>query len=141
MNYYLTENFSIAATVDPQLLNNNSVTSDWVDMSLYRKVSFILNVGATDITVDAKLQEATDSSGTSAQDITGFAITQLTATDDNEQVVIEIDATELSEDYTHVALVVTIGNGSTGAQISAIGLGYEARYVEVDHLASVTEVV
>jgi hypothetical protein len=141
MNYYLSENFSIASTVDPQLLNNNSVTSDWVDMSLYRKVSFILNVGATDITVDAKLQEATDSSGTSAQDITGFAITQLTATDDNEQVVIEIDATELSENYTHVALVVTIGNGSTGAQISAIGLGYEARYVEVDHLASVAEVV
>jgi hypothetical protein len=141
MNYYLTENVSIAATVDPQLLNNNSVTSDWVDMSLYRKASFILNVGATDITVDAKLQEATDSSGTSAQDITGFAITQLTATDDNEQVVIEIDATEVSEDYTHVALVVTIGNGSTGAQISAVGLAYEARYVAVDHLASVTEVV
>jgi hypothetical protein len=141
MNYYLTENVSIVATVDPQLLDDGSVTSDWIDMSLYRKVSFIVNVGATDTTFDAKLQEATDDSGTSAQDITGFAITQLTANDDNKQVVIEIDATEISEDYTHVALVVTAGDGTLGVNVSAVGLAYEARYVAGDHLASVVEVV
>lgn len=141
MNYYLAENFRIAATVDPQLLDNDSVTSDWVDLSTYRKATFIVNVGATDTTFDAKLQEATSSAGASAQDITGFAITQLTASDDNEQVVIEIDATELSDGFTHVALVVTAGNGTTGVQVSAVGLAYEARYAAVEHLASVTQVV
>lgn len=141
MNYYLSENFSIAATIDPQAVDNGSVTSDWVDMSLYRKVSFILNVGDTDVTVDAKLQEAKDASGTDNQDITGFAITQLADTDDNEQVVIEIDSTDLSSGFSHVALVVTAADGTTGALVSAVGLAYDARYVAVSHLASVTQVV
>lgn len=141
MNAYLSEFASIAATIDPQLLDGAAATSDWVDCSLYRKITFIVNVGATDIAFNAKLQEATSDAGADAQDITGFAITPLGASDDNEQVVLEINTEEVSEGFTHVALVATAGNGVLGVNVSAVGLGYDARYEPVEHLASVTQIV
>jgi len=94
----LHEDLAVVAAIDPQTLNDASATSDWVDMSKFDEVVFVVAVGATDATVDAKLQEASDASGTGAADISGKAITQLGATDDNKQAVIRVRADELSAD-------------------------------------------
>lgn len=138
---HFTEEYALVATIDPQTLDNASATSDWVDMSMYNRAVFAVCVGATDTTVDAKLQSATASDGTGAADMTGKAVTQLTATDDNKQVVLEIRAEEMPADTSYCAVVVTAGDGTSGALVCAVGMGTVARYTPVEHLASVAEVV
>jgi hypothetical protein len=139
----LSEALGVMATIDPQLVDNATVSSDLVDMGVVRRLMFVLNVGATDTTVDAKLREAQDSGGTGEQDLSGKAITQLGATDDNKQVIIEVAAEELSAGFTHVSLDVTVGDGDTGAYVSAVGLGGIPRHhpASDDDLASVAEIV
>ena len=55
----------------------------------------ILSIGACNGTVDFELRQATDTAFGTEKEITGKAITQLTASDDNEQAIINLDASEL----------------------------------------------
>lgn len=127
MSERLNEAVAVVATIDPQLVDNTTVSSDLVDMSKFRRVMFVLSVGAVDTTVNAKLREARDSGGTGEQDISGKSIAALGASDDNKQVILEVSAAELSSGYTHVSLNVTVGDGATGAYVSAVGLGGNGR--------------
>lgn len=141
MTNNINEELALVATIDGQLLDNASATSDWVDMENGAHLMFTIGIGATDTTVDAKLQEADDASGTNAADITGKAITQLSGTDDNKQAILEVRGDELSKKF--VALVVTAGDGATGAQVYAIGQLGRLRYKPASNfnLASVAEIV
>lgn len=143
---YLSEKVAVGAAIDPQLVDNNNVTSDYIDMSKFERVMFVVQVGATDTTVDAAIMAATDSGGTSAAAVSGKAITQLGATDDNKQAILEINAAEvaaLSGSKTHVACKITVGDGSTGAYVSCIGLAAEPRFhpASDNDVASVAEIV
>jgi hypothetical protein len=125
-----SDEVAVVATIDPQLGDNAAYTSDWVDMGKFAQAMFILSVGATDITIDAKIQSADDSSGTNAADLpTAIALTQIAATDDNKQYILTVREDQLNAGDTHAALVVTVGNGSVGAQISAVGLGFGSNYL------------
>jgi len=142
----LYEQVGIMATIDPQLVDAAAATSDWVYMQKIDRLMFIVKLGATDITVDVKLQQASDSSGTGAADISGYSVTQLAATDDNKQVIIEIDAAAViaaSATKPYVACVVTVGDGSNGAYIDATGLGYwyDHSMPADNDLASVVQIV
>ncbi len=72
---------AIVASIDPEAQGAATVTSDWVDASLFHQFMAILQTGvmAATSTVDLKVRQATDSSGTGVKDITGKSITQLTA--------------------------------------------------------------
>ena len=143
MIYYPTDDMAVAGAIDPQLVDNASATSDWVSLRDFDYVVFVLNVGATDITVDAKIQSADDSSGTNAADITSLAITQLGATDDNKQAVLVVRKDQLAAGDTHAAIVVTVGDGTTGAYVSAVCLGFVGDYGPASQydVASVAEIV
>jgi len=137
------ERNAVAATIDPQIVDNATVTSDYIAVKNGFAVIFTLLLGAIDTTVDAVIKEATDSSGTSAQSITGKAITQVADTGDNTQRIIEVRADELSAGFTHVAIAVTAGNGTVGAYVAAVGELAELRYQSATNfdLASVTEII
>ena len=141
----LSQRVAVVAKIDPQLVDAAAKTSDYVDMTKFEKAIFILLVGATDITVDMKLRSFTNGSGGGGADITGKAITQYTADDDNKVAIIEITAEELAQvsGATHVAAVATVGDGSTGAQIALVALGGEAKYLPAVNynLAAVKEIV
>lgn len=146
MTTKLSERIAVVGVIDPQVVDDADATTNWVDMSKHHKVAFVLNIGATDIEVDAKLVEALTDSGGTPQDISGLAITQLDATTgENAQTVLEVASNELdqADSYRYVALKVTVGDGTSGAYISAIALGGDLRYgpaTDVD-LASVAEIV
>jgi hypothetical protein len=112
----------IVSVIKPTLTNNASVNSGWLSMMDAARLFAIINVGATDITLDAKIQQATDSSGSNAKDITGAAITQYTATDDDKFASIDLEAAalDLANNFNYVRLSITVGNGSTGAYVSAV---------------------
>lgn len=121
---------AFAGAVDPQSINNNSLSSDWVDISRFRSALIVLMVGVTDTTVDFKLQEAKDSSGTGAQDLTGRSITQFTGSDDNKQAAVAVSEEQLTRNsgYRYVRGVATVGSGATGALVAVAAIGLCPRF-------------
>lgn len=122
---------AILATIDPASTAASTVLTAWVSLAEWHSIAAILQTGAlgASATVDAKLRQATDASGTSAKDITGKAITQLVkASNDNDQVIIQCTGEDLdvNNGFTHVALSVTVGTAAS--LIAAVVLGCNPRY-------------
>jgi hypothetical protein len=130
-----------AAEIPPQSANNTTKDTGWVDMRKFQEAMFIALVGATDSTIDAKLQEAQDSGGTGAQDLSGKAATQFT--DDNKVVVFNLKAEELTKTgYTHARMRLTLGNG-TAQLVAGLALGSCPRFgpASDDKASDVAQVV
>jgi hypothetical protein len=122
----------ILATLDPASVAASTVLTSWVPVAKWHSVAAILQTGVlgASATVDAKLRQAQDSSGTGAKDITGKAITQLVkASHDNKQAIIEAKADDLDQagGFTHVALSVTVGTAAS--ILGAVLFGHNARYL------------
>lgn len=139
-----SDQVALLAAMSPVSQAATTVVSSYVPMSDCDAILAILETGVlgTSATVDVKLVQAKDASGTSVKDITGKAITQLVkASNDNDQVMLNCRSDELdvNNGFTHVALSVTVG--AAASLISAQILGLYGRYQPVDHAASVVEVV
>jgi hypothetical protein len=134
-----TETVALLDTINPALVDDAAAETGWVAVKLYRRIIGVVLLGATDIGVTLiRLLGATDGSGTGSTAIK--TATNLTATDDNKQVLLEAGIDALTG-YTHVKLTATVGNGSTGAQIAGVLLGSVARYADVTHDTTVAQVV
>jgi hypothetical protein len=104
--------------------------------------SGVLGTGAT---LDAKLQQATDASGTGAKDVAGKAISQLTQAGSGsaKQAIINLRPEDLdvNNGYAYVRLSVTVGVAAslTAAQL----LGFNPRFAPGDasNQAAVAQVV
>lgn len=141
--YYPSDYVAVAGAIDPQLLDDGSLTSDWVALADFTQVMFVVNLGATDITTDVKIQSADDSSGTNNTDIALLVVTQLADDDDNKQVILSVDQSEVNTGDTHVAVVVTAGDGTLGSNVSAVCLGFNSEFQPASNkdVASVAEIV
>lgn len=138
---------AVLGTIDPDAYAASTVTSDWANAGLFQKMLAIIQVGdlGASATLDAKLQQATDSSGTGAKDITGKAITQLTqaGNDSDKQALINLDSSELdvANGFEYVRISMTIGTAASDC--GALLLGFEPRFgpASDNDLASVDEIV
>ena len=146
MTRLASERVAVVAVIDPDANAAGALTSAWVDMSLFERVMAIAMTGVlgTSATLDLKLVQATDGSGTGVKDITGKAIAQLVkASNDDDQAVINCMAEELDVEggFTHVAMVHTVGTATSDS--AAILLGVDATYQPAsdNDLASVQEIV
>lgn len=118
----LTQNYVIDA-LSPQLVDDNTAGTPWTLMDAVDPVLFYLIVGATDTTVDAKVQQATASDGTGAKDVTGADITQLSAAaGDDKRVSVEVEPARLDikNGFVYARLLITVGNGTLGANVAAV---------------------
>lgn len=139
----------LAAAINPQSGAGASYSSGWVSMATYETIQAIVMAGAVAATalVDAKLEQASDSSGTGAKDITGKAITQLTGSDDNKQAIINLRSEEMdvANSFTHVRLTITVDDTASPqvatALIAGLILGHNARYQPATDATTVDEVV
>lgn len=139
-----SEQIALLTVLNPKSQSADTVLTSWVSLANAGAALAVIKTGVlgTSATVDAKLQQATDSSGTGAKDITGKAITQLVkASNDNDQAMINCRADELDADngFTHVALSVTVGTAA--CLIDAEIWGFYPRYQPLDHVSSVVEKV
>lgn len=138
---------AIVGVIDPDLNTAGTVTTGWVDMADWGSLLAIVAAGAlgTGATLDAKLEQAQDSSGTDAKDITGKAITQLTAagSDSDKQALINLFADELdiNNGFTHVRLSMTIATASSDSAGFLIGLDPRKDVASANDAASVDEIV
>ena len=146
-NSKATELLSVLATIDPSNQASGTATTGWISVANYHGFLAEVQTGAlgTSATLDAKLQQALDSSGTGAKDITGKSITQLTqaASGSNRQVLINVKPEELDtvNGFGFVRLSVTVGVAAsiTTAQL----IGVNPRYAPADsqNQAAVAQVI
>jgi hypothetical protein len=146
-NSKATELLSVLATIDPSNQAAGTATTGWISVANYHGFLAEVQTGAlgASATLDAKLQQALDSSGTGAKDITGKSITQLTqaASGSNRQALINVKPEELDtvNGFGFVRLSVTVGVAAsmTSAQL----IGVNPRYAPADsqNQAAVAQVI
>ena len=126
-----SEQFAILTVLDPSSAATGAATTSWVPVATFHSMLAVIQTGVlgTSATIDAKMRQATDSSGTGAKDVTGRAIVQIVkATGDSKQALINMRCDEIDTNnaFTHVALTVTVG---TAASIyNAMLLGMNPRF-------------
>jgi hypothetical protein len=126
-----SQRVSIVGAIDPQSAST-AKTSAWIDATTFHNYLAAITVGAlgASATVDAKIQQATDASGTGAKDVTGKAITQLTkaGTDDNKQVLINLKQEDLDINGAFKFFQLSITPATAASLIQAVVLGVDPRY-------------
>jgi hypothetical protein len=141
-----SELFSVLATIDPASQAVGTLTTGWISAGNHHTLLALVQSGVlgTGATLDAKLQQATDASGTGAKDVTGKAITQIVkATGDNKQSLINLrpDDLDVTNGYAFVRLSLTVAVAAslTAAQL----LGFNPRFAPGDasNQAAVAQVV
>lgn len=130
-NQKLSEGLAVLATYDPASVAASTVTTGWVDQSVFFYVLALIQTGVlgAGATVDAKLQQATDNAGTGAKDVTGKAITQIVkATGDNKQAMISMKEADLDTEggFRFIRLSITVGVAAS--QLSAALIGGVPRF-------------
>ena len=141
-----SELFSVLATIDPASQAVGTVTTGWISAGNHHSLLALVQSGVlgTGATLDAKLQQATDASGTGAKDLTGKTITQIVkASGDNKQALINLrpDDLDVTNGYAYVRLSLTVAVAAslTAAQL----LGFNPRFAPGDasNQAAVAQVV
>lgn len=137
---------AIVGAIDPDANGAGTLTTAWVSASDFQRFMAIIMAGTlgTSATIDAKIEQASDSTGTGAKDLAGAAITQLVkASNDDNQAVIEFwsEDLDLVGGFSHVRLSMTVGTATSDA--GAILLGMSPRYAPASRMdaASVVEIV
>lgn len=130
-NQKISESLAVLATYDPASVAASTVTTGWVDASTFLFLLAIIQTGVlgASATLDAKLQQASDSGGTGAKDITNKAITQIVkASGDNKQAMISCKGSDLDVEggFRFVRLSLTVGTAAS--IINAVLLGGVARF-------------
>lgn len=139
----LNEQVFIQNVIPPESgVTTQTSPSSYIDVKDFERFVFLISAGAlgASATVDAQVVQATDSSGTGSKNITGAAITQLTDTDDDKFVTIEVqsDQLDIANDFDHVSLTLTVANT---ADLEVIFMGLNARHVPVTQPSGYDEAV
>lgn len=130
-NQKLSESLAVLASIDPSSQAAGAATTGWVDSKNFHALMALIDVGVfgASATVDAKLQQATDGTGTGVKDVAGKAITQLVAAGgNNRQAIINCrpDELDVANGFEFVRLSVTVGVAAT--QTQALLLGGHSRF-------------
>ena len=141
-----SELLSVLATIDPAAQAAGTLTTGWISVANHHGFLSLVQTGVlgTSATVDAKLQQALDSSGTSAKDITGKALTQIVkATGDNKQALINVKPEELDtvNGFGFIRLSVTVGVAASQTSAQVIGLNPRFAPADASNQAAVVQVI
>jgi hypothetical protein len=129
---------AIVGSIDPQSATTAKSTG-WIDASQFQNFMALIAIGAITSTGtdDAKIQQAQDSSGTGAKDITGKAITQVTAGSVQTLINVKQDDLDVNGGFGFIRLTVT--PATAASLIAAVVLGFDPRYSPADGYAAATQ--
>lgn len=147
MNSLASERVGVVASIDPDAYAASTVTSAWVSAKAFHRFLAVVQAGAlgTNATLDAKIEQATDASGTGAKDVANKAITQLTQAggDSDKQSLINLSPDELDVDggFDHLRVSVTVATATSDAGALLLGLDPRDGPASGADAASVDEIV
>jgi hypothetical protein len=138
--------FALQATIDPISQGAGTVTTPWINAAQFAAVVAILQTGVMGAsgTIDAKLQCASDGSGTGAADVPNKAIAQIVkATGDNKQaVIVARNGYEYPGAKPYLRLSVTVGVAASLISAGLYGVGNVwANQVPINYAAGVAQLV
>lgn len=145
-NAKASELLAVLATIDPVSQAAGTVTTGWITVANHHGLLAVIQTGVlgASATLDAKLQQATDSSGTSAKDITGKALTQIIkATGDNKQALINVKPEELDtvNGFGFVRLSITVGVAASLTSAQLLGINPRFAPADAGNQAGVAQIV
>ena len=133
-----TDEYALVATIDPTGDTTGTSTSDVIDCLDVSEVVFVLmteTVAATG-TVDLTVQSGT-ATGTVTTSVT--AITQLTASDDDKQVIVSVLTDNLGAGHRYVN--AKLAQGTANSEVAVLGFAKQKYAPANEHdLASVDEI-
>lgn len=142
-----SEQAALVGAIDPDAYGAGTEVTGWVNAGLFAELMAVVSVGdfvATGL-LDAKIEQAQDSGGTGAKDLTGAAITQLTqaGTDDNKQAVINFSAADLDTNngFEFVRLSMTLTTAGADAAGYLFGLNPRHGPASDNDASTVDEIV
>jgi hypothetical protein len=140
----LSERLAVVGVVDPDANAAGTFYTDAVDMSLFDEVMIIGLLGTSVTTgshVFSAIEGTATGTGSGYQLLSGRAATALTSGDNDNQVVINVRASELSTGYRYVRgrLVAT----TAGADAAIVTIAGRPRFHPASNndLASVAEIL
>ena len=144
LNQKPSESLAVLATIDPISQGAGTVNTGWIDAGQFFSLLALIQTGVmgASATLDGKLQQATDSSGTGAKDITGKAITQIVkASGDNKQALINLKGADLDVEggFRYVRLSLTVGTAAS--LVGATLFGAYPRMAPVSNQAGTVQVI
>ena len=145
-NSKASEMLAILATIDPASQAAGPVSTGWVSVANHLGFLAVVQTGVlgTAATVDAKLQQALDATGTGAKDITGRAIIQIVkATGDNKQALINVKPEDLDtvNGFGFVRVTVTVGAAASVTSAQLIGVNPRFAPADAANQAAVVQVI
>lgn len=149
MNHNLpgSNEVGMLAALAPVSQAAGTVSTPWIAMKDYATMMAVISVGVlgSSATVDAKIEQAQNSGGTGAKDITGKAITQLTkaGSDDGKQAIINFRQADLDaqNDFTHVRLSLTVATAASLTSAALFGLDQRYGLASDNDASTVDEIV
>lgn len=124
-----SEGNEVLAKIDPASYNSAQSTA-WIKLDKHSRAIAIIQIGliAATGTFNAKLEQATDGSGTGAKDITGKAITAMADTADNKVRMIELRSDELDVAANFFWFRLTLTPATAASLASAVVIGCNPFY-------------
>jgi hypothetical protein len=118
----ITDLVSVRDVIEPVAGAATYITG-WLDAGTACQWLAIISAGTVGTSVDAKIEQASDSSGTGAKDLSGSAITQLTAAG---SAIIEFMPADLdtANDFDHVRLSITTVGATSVASGHLVSTGH-----------------
>ena len=141
-----SELLAILATLDPSSQAAGTATTGWISVANHHGLLAIVQTGVmgAGATLDAKVQQAQDASGTAAKDIAGKSITQIVkASGDNKQALINVKPEELDtvNDFGFVRLSVTVGVAASQTAAQVLGINGRELPANTANQAAVVQIV
>jgi hypothetical protein len=126
-----SQNIAILATLAPASQAAGTYTTGWIAAAQFEAFLAVVQNGVlgASATIDAKMQQAQDSGGTGAKDITVTAMTQnVKATDDGKVNLINLlqRDLDLSNGFGYLRLSITVGTAAS--LVGGLILGVNERY-------------
>ena len=126
MTRTFNDNWAVRAVGSPATWAAAAMYTDWVAIAGFRRCVFLPQNGELDGDMVIAVYEATDASGTSAQAISGLTDSFVNGTDEDRVGIIEVRDVDMSDGYTHLALLVTPAATDSFACVAVLGESYEA---------------
>lgn len=146
LNERPSEFMALLTAVSPQSLAASTLNGSWVSMANIGQALAVLKTGTlgASATVDFSLQQAQDSSGTGAKNITGKALTQIVkASGDDKRAMINLRASDLDTEggFWYVRMKIIVGTAASLVDATLFGTSTRAKPADTYNDAAVVQVV
>jgi hypothetical protein len=122
----LSENLKVDPVIEPDAYGASTVDGDWVSMGKYDRLLALVEMGTlgASATLNCKLQQATDSGGSGAKDISGKAIVQASqASGHGDEIrTIDLQGSELDVNggFCYVRAVMVVGTDACDCGVTFV---------------------